>query len=255
MASIEKPWMMFVDGENLTMGAQRLAAKQQIDLTEESFFPLYKKDTYFWPTGQNVNILWWPMVVHTTGRAERCYYYTSARGDGDAINAVHDKLAAMSFSPVVIKKESKEKKSKGVDITLTKDMLVHAFLRNYDVAVLVSGDGDFLPVVEELKRLGKWIVLAFFGEEGGLNPKLRRAADQYIQLGLTDNRPLPPPRLPAPQAKSSISIDVDLALKSRLERLAGSRTPPRNIAEEAVVAIARHVEEEERREGLSPLHA
>src|SRR4051794_12186407 len=45
--------------------------------------------------------------------------------------------------------------AKGVDISLTKDMLVQAFLGNYDIAVLVAADGDYLPVVEEVKRLGK----------------------------------------------------------------------------------------------------
>ena len=44
-------------------------------------------------------------------------------------------------------------RAKGVDIALTKDLLSHAFLDNYDAVVLVAGDGDYVPVVEELKRL------------------------------------------------------------------------------------------------------
>jgi uncharacterized LabA/DUF88 family protein len=51
------------------------------------------------------------------------------------------------------------------------------------VAVLVTGDGDYLPVVEEVKRFGKRVVLAFFEHsEAGLSPELRRAADEFYRL-------------------------------------------------------------------------
>jgi uncharacterized LabA/DUF88 family protein len=62
-------------------------------------------------------------------------------------------------------------------------MLRQAFLDNYDLAVLVTGDGDYLPVVEEVKRLGKRVTLAFFEHaQAGLNPELPRAADEFYQL-------------------------------------------------------------------------
>ena len=44
---------------------------------------------------------------------------------------------------------------KGVDIMLASDMLMHAFLDNYDVATLVSSDGDFSYVVEIICDRGK----------------------------------------------------------------------------------------------------
>ena len=48
-------------------------------------------------------------------------------------------------------------------------MLSHAFRDNYEVAVLVAGDGDYVPVVQEVQRLGK-IVFVWFFENEGLNP-------------------------------------------------------------------------------------
>ncbi|MBC8725818.1 NYN domain-containing protein [Paraburkholderia sp. 31.1] len=51
-------------------------------------------------------------------------------------------------APRVFKKPSKEQRSKGVDITLCTDMLLHASRKHYDIAVLVSGDGDFVPLIE-----------------------------------------------------------------------------------------------------------
>jgi uncharacterized LabA/DUF88 family protein len=70
---------------------------------------------------------------------------------------------------------------------MAKDMLSHAFLDNYDLAVLVCGDGDLVPLVQGVKRLGKWVIVAFF--DHCLNPKLRRAADEFSQLYLDFNDP------------------------------------------------------------------
>ena len=68
------------------------------------------------------------------------------------------------------------KTTDGSVVALTKDMLSHAYLHNYEVAVLVSGDGDYVPVLEELKRLGKLVCVASFIDEG-FNDKLRLASD------------------------------------------------------------------------------
>ena len=68
-----------------------------------------------------------------------------------------------------------------MDIALTKDMLSHAFLGNYGVAVLVAGDGDYVPLIGEVKRLGKRVHLVFFEGEG-LNPKLKLASDEFLDV-------------------------------------------------------------------------
>ena len=41
-----------------------------------------------------------------------------------------------SFPPEVFKRKREGEKAKGVDIALSKDLLSHAYLDNYDVAVL-----------------------------------------------------------------------------------------------------------------------
>jgi len=57
---------------------------------------------------------------------------------------------------------------------------------NYEVAVLAAGDGDFVPLVEEVKRFGKRVVVIFW-DNNGLNPELRRAADEFTPLRLRVN--------------------------------------------------------------------
>ena len=81
----------------------------------------------------------------------------------------------------MFRKTRQEEKAKGVDIALAKDFLSHAFLNNYDVALLFAGDGDYIPLVEEVKRLGKIVCVVFFSEFG-LNPELRIAADYFLPI-------------------------------------------------------------------------
>ena len=51
-------------------------------------------------------------------------------------------------------------KEKGTDVNVAVNMLSKAYHNAYDVAILVSGDTDYIPVVKELHNLGKTVVLA-----------------------------------------------------------------------------------------------
>ena len=116
-------------------------------------------------------------------RAIRATYYTSVQGDDERLQDVRQRLWSLGFHPEVFKK-AKGERAKGVDITLSRDMLAHAYQDNYDAAVLVTGDGDYIPLVEDVKRQGKNVYCAFFADTGyGLNPDLRLAADGYASCG------------------------------------------------------------------------
>ena len=71
-------------------------------------------------------------------------------------------------------------RQKGVDTLIAVDMLVGAFSELFDIAILVAGDGDFTPVVEEVRRRGVMIVVV--GVEGSVSEDLRRVADRYIEI-------------------------------------------------------------------------
>ncbi|MDP2949681.1 MAG: NYN domain-containing protein [Chloroflexota bacterium] len=51
---------------------------------------------------------------------------------------------------------------KGVDVTLTVDMLSGAHQNLFDTAILVSSDGDFAPLVGEVRRRGKRVEYVYF---------------------------------------------------------------------------------------------
>jgi len=77
-------------------------------------------------------------------------------------------------------------RQKGVDVQLAVDMLVGAFEGAFDVAVLVAGDADFIPVVEEVKRRGVMVVAA--AEPVSLADDLRRVADRHIAIPIAGDR-------------------------------------------------------------------
>jgi len=64
---------------------------------------------------------------------------------------------------------------KGVDIMLATDMLHFAWTNLYDVAVLVSGDGDFTYALQAVKNTGKHVEVAYF--ENNISKKLLEVAD------------------------------------------------------------------------------
>jgi uncharacterized LabA/DUF88 family protein len=58
---------------------------------------------------------------------------------------------------------------KGVDVKLAIDLIELKDI--YDVAVILSGDQDYIPAVNEIKDYGKWVVnIAFEKPDGGLLP-------------------------------------------------------------------------------------
>lgn len=54
------------------------------------------------------------------------------------------------------------------------------FSESLDVIILISGDGDFTPLVEYLKNRGKQIEIIAFGKSA--SGRLKEAADDFIDL-------------------------------------------------------------------------
>jgi NYN domain len=131
-------WMLFVDGENLTLRAQELAQDKRLLLTQG---PAYVPDVYVWIPGvQPTQNIVPGARLSVQGQAIRAYYYTSLVGDEQRILAVREALYELGFSPEVFKKSRQGTKAKGVDIALARDILGHAYRDNHDVAVLMAGD-------------------------------------------------------------------------------------------------------------------
>jgi uncharacterized LabA/DUF88 family protein len=70
---------------------------------------------------------------------------------------------------------------KGVDVFLATDMVAMGLRDRYDVAALVTGDGDFSYAVQVVKDAGKHVELAF-PRCRGLANALLDTCDSYVEL-------------------------------------------------------------------------
>ncbi len=70
------------------------------------------------------------------------------------------------------------------DVGITIDAVKTA--AGVDTIVLVSGDGDFIQLVEYLKNQGKRVEVMAFGKS--TSSKLREIADEFIDLGGTPQK-------------------------------------------------------------------
>ena len=69
---------------------------------------------------------------------------------------------------------------KGTDINIAVNMISKAYSNAYDVAILISGDTDYLPVVAQLNNIGKVVVLATLPHQN--ISKYKGMYDQHIRL-------------------------------------------------------------------------
>jgi uncharacterized LabA/DUF88 family protein len=70
---------------------------------------------------------------------------------------------------------------KGVDVQLATDLLTHSFKNNYDTAILVAGDNDYVGALQAVKDNGKHVEVALFGKER-TSHGLRDVADRIIAM-------------------------------------------------------------------------
>ena len=114
----------------------------------------------------------------------RTYYYNVLRDPDRNPQAYQDQqkfLTALYNTPYlevrlgISKMRGDTAVEKGVDITLATDLLRFAWQDLYDVAVLVSGDGDFAYALQAAKDLGKHVEVAAF--PSNLSYELAQVAD------------------------------------------------------------------------------
>lgn len=122
-------------------------------------------------------------------RLIRCHVYTGAydqarepdkcAGQVRFFNRVHGMpFVTLKTRPLVSRGGALIQK--GVDTLIATDMVSMAFLGHYDIAFLVSGDGDLAPAVEAVKAAGKQIIIAAFPRSR--STAVGNAADHEIVL-------------------------------------------------------------------------
>lgn len=175
---------VFVDGENLVMRYQAMiaaGAKPKKDV-------VHVPDSFVWHPGITT---WSCMDI------QRVTYYTSTTGDQVKLDDLRSKIASTNFEfdhefdhdvprgsaqllPRVFHKTTKNLKTRNVDINIVVDMMRAAHTGSVELLLLLSGDGDYLPVIEECMRQGKTVWACSFSS--GLNARLPVSVDLYETL-------------------------------------------------------------------------
>lgn len=69
---------------------------------------------------------------------------------------------------------------KGDDVYLATDLIKGAYENLYDVAIIVSGDADFIPAIKLVQKNGKKVINAFFPKSSSY--RLRNCCDGSVNL-------------------------------------------------------------------------
>ena len=162
---------VFIDGSNLYHGVKALLPDKRIDIQK--------------------------MIEALVGTRDltRTYYYNvplSPQHDPTGARAQQRFFTALSRIPYLqvrlgrLEPRGDTFIEKGVDVKIAVDMLSMAVRNIYDIAILVSSDGDFAEAIRAVQELGKHVEVAHFARAEAV----RRAADKAIELNLSFLRPL-----------------------------------------------------------------
>jgi uncharacterized LabA/DUF88 family protein len=161
--------MVFIDGSNMYHSLKALLNRTDIDLGKFCNKLLGKR--------RLVRIYYYNARV---GRKEEPERYIHQRQFFDSISIVpytEVRLGRLVYNNW----PNSPPYEKGVDVQLATDILTHSFKNNYDTAILVAGDNDFVSALQAVKDNGKHIEVALFGKEE-TSRELRRVADKILPV-------------------------------------------------------------------------
>jgi len=175
--------IVLADGENLVTRYQSMLSCGATSAEETKHIP----DVFVWHPQFTMCV---PMQVI------RVSFYTTQVGDEDKLEETRRAIASHRYQcqgssrheygdmgnicPQVFKKEMRSHKTKSVDINIVIDALRHTYNDSMDVLFLLSGDGDYIPLIQEVMRHGKRVFVGAFSD--GLNPALRHIPDWFFDL-------------------------------------------------------------------------
>ena len=110
----------------------------------------------------------------------RAYAYTGLDPDNENQRNFHDFLRRHGYKVVSkdIRKYGDGKVKANLDIELVVDMMKTA--RNLDIAIVVSGDGDFAPAIRAVQEMGVRVEVISF--RGNTSSDLIEVADQFTEI-------------------------------------------------------------------------
>ena len=137
---------------------------------------------YYAARGQDVDVDYVALLKHATKGRDliRAYAYTGLDPENENQRKFIDFLAKNGYKPVVkdIRKFGDGRMKANLDIELVVDMMKTA--RNLDIAIVVSGDGDFAPAIRAVQEMGVRVEVISF--RGNTSSDLIEVADQFTDI-------------------------------------------------------------------------
>jgi len=133
MSLSDEKLMIFIDNSNIFKGFKKYKIKADYE----------KLKSVLLRERNLIDIFLYEGIVYPMSNKKKKWYNDLKNNSNYRIKASFDKR---------ISKNTFEKK---VDVRIAIDMVSFAYEDAYDTAILVSGDGDFLPVIKKVKELNK----------------------------------------------------------------------------------------------------
>ena len=162
--------MIFIDGSNLYHSLKGFFGRADIDMGKFCQKLLSRR--------QLVRIYYYNARV---GRKEEPERYKDQQAFFNSVNAVPYTELRLGRLVYTGNWPNTPPYEKGVDVQLATDMITHSYKNNYDVAILVAGDNDYVGAIQAVKDNGKHIEVALFGKER-TSMQLRIVSDKVITL-------------------------------------------------------------------------
>lgn len=111
---------------------------------------------------------------------------SSMFNEGNRLNKLHNQFRELGFRVMaresIVKQINGEYVQKEVDVALACEVLEHAMRDHYDIAIIISGDRDFVPAIQKVQSAGKRVEVAAFS--GSLSEESKRNCDAYHILDM-----------------------------------------------------------------------
>jgi len=167
--------MLFIDGSNLYHLLKASSGRTNIDL-EKFCHKLVGGN------GKLIRVYYYNAIVSKKLEPERYRDQQNFYASVEAIPYFELRLGHLVYNGW----PQSRPYEKGTDVMLATDMVAHAFRNNYDTAILVASDGDYVGAIQMVKDVGKNTEVVLIGEDDNASSMpLRKAADDIIMADAT----------------------------------------------------------------------
>lgn len=179
--------LIFIDGKNLVCRFQEMIKEKNVTIDDDfkkNYFIEHDKDKFIWSRGMEIDFP--NLGLNKRFDIIRAYYYTFC--DQNYLYELSEKISSIQISkknyltlnPIILHGTKASRDFKGDDIRICIDSIEHAINSNIEAFYFFTGDGSFLPLIEKLQEMGKYVFIAAFSS--GLNKNLKIKSDFFSYL-------------------------------------------------------------------------